>query len=165
VASAIVLPGNEPPPPEPSLKRKQFDEDIGDSDSTKRARTYDSHNGHKQIEPIVLEQQGTRRIGADEERQRGKRMFGALLGVIGGGPSARGRQRQQGGVSEQVVKRRIEIEKRAQEKLKQVNEESKTFHTEQREQMKKLRRKYQWDLDEDSVSYKRMRVAFSNICR
>jgi hypothetical protein len=78
-------------------------------------------------------------------------MFGALLGVIGGGAGARGGERQKGSLSDSVAKRRLEIEKRTQEKLKQVNEESKAFHAEQREQLKKKRQKYQWDLDEHGV--------------
>jgi pinin/SDK/memA/ protein conserved region len=144
LASAVVVPEDPTPTPrqspEPisSLKRRQTD--LSEPDQTsKRAR----------LSPAVKQEpsdhgeteQPTRRASTNiEERKRGQRMFGALLGALS----------QKGG-SSAAAKRRADIEKKQREKLKQVAENASFREQEQLEELKERRRKEQWKWDEQSV--------------
>jgi hypothetical protein len=85
-----------------------------------------------------------RESGKNEERNRGKRMFGALLGAL-----------SQSG-SSAAQKRRADIEKRQQAKLKQISDDATLREREQLEKLKQRRRTEQWKFDEQSVGGNRM---------
>jgi hypothetical protein len=78
-------------------------------------------------------------------------MFGALLGVLGGGQANRARTRP-GVNSDQAAKKRQELERRAQEKLNRVYNDPAPMSAEQLERVQTLRRRKQWDVDEYMVS-------------
>jgi hypothetical protein len=79
--------------------------------------------------------------GAAEERKRGQRLFGALLGTLSQ-TSAKPAHR-----------RRDEIEKRQQDKLRQKDEELADEKRRKREELDAVRRKEQKAWDRQSVSY------------
>jgi hypothetical protein len=82
-----------------------------------------------------------RKSGRDEERKRGQRMFGALLGALS----------SSGAASAKTAKRRADIEKRQADKLKQLEVEVSQKHRQQAEDISKSRRKEQWDVDAAAV--------------
>lgn len=141
IASAVVVPEPEtlPSPPSSSLKRRQS---SLDPESSKRPRL-DTHNIPQSSDdqsPTSAMSPPRRKSsamgsGAAEERRRGQRLFGALLGTLSQ-TSAKPAHR-----------RRDEIEKRQQEKLRQKDEEVTVEKQRKREELEAIRRKEQklWD--------------------
>ncbi|KAL7269043.1 hypothetical protein RUND412_008306 [Rhizina undulata] len=128
IASAVIVPSVEASPPERMSKRRQS---TGSPETSKRTRLHEEESGIINDEAINRggaetravasgehSRPSRRRSGAEEERNRGKRLFGALLGTIGkfqqDSSSARARN--------SAVKRR-EVEAKLQEKLKLQTEE------------------------------------------
>jgi hypothetical protein len=138
IASAVVVPEPEslPKPPSPSLKRRQS---SLDSESSKRPRldTQTSQRSSDDRSPTAAMSPPPRRkcsaigSGAAEERKRGQRLFGALLGTLSQ-TSAKPAHR-----------RRDEIEKRQQDKLRQKDEELADEKRRKREELDAVRRKEQ----------------------
>jgi hypothetical protein len=159
LASAVVIPDVAEPIQEttssiPStLKRRQTDDSEPDGNS-KRARLSPkdgSKDGRShQAEEAERRRAARRESGKAEERNRGKRMFGALLGAL-----------SQSG-SSAAQKRRADIEKRQQAKLKLISDEASLREREQMEQLKIRRRREQWKFDEQSVSADRRIVSSSS---
>jgi pinin/SDK/memA/ protein conserved region len=94
------------------------------------------------------------RGGREEEHRRGKRMFGALLGALGQGQGqggTRSKQRQPSGVSDEAIQRRLEIEKRAQEKLRRMTGDPLPLTKEEEERLRRRRIEVQREVDEQTV--------------
>ncbi|PGH23757.1 hypothetical protein AJ80_02187 [Polytolypa hystricis UAMH7299] len=158
IASAVALPEPEDSPA-PGLKRRQSS--ISDSDSKRRrlssetnndTRTKDHQHSHTSIESNTVSgpannnstaadaQPGRRRTGgAEEERKRGQRLFGALLGTLS--------QRS----SSAAQKRRADIEKKQQAKLKLQDEEYTELTRKKQEDLLALRRTEQKSYDRESM--------------
>ena len=141
IASAVVVPEPEnlPKQTSPSLKRRQS---SLDSESSKRPRldTRTSQHSNNARSPTSAMSPPRRKSsatgsGAAEERKRGQRLFGALLGTLSQ-TSAKPAHR-----------RRDEIEKRQQDKLRQKDEELADEKRRKREELDAVRRKEQklWD--------------------
>jgi hypothetical protein len=159
LASAVVVPEQDLPAESTSLKRRQSDLTESPTDS-KRARLSPEDQRNEQQgqhdsrpdAPVAKAQDELeadddkrtirRRTGRDEERKRGQRMFGALLGTL----SAKGNG------SSTAAKRRADIEKRQAEKLKQLEQDVSQREREQAEELMRTRRKEQWLVDAAAVS-------------
>ncbi|KAI5779694.1 pinin/SDK/memA/ protein conserved region-domain-containing protein [Geopyxis carbonaria] len=127
IASAVVVPPQDDiqervkrrqPPSELSEASKRLrlshDESGNDSGTTK-----DINDGSRATAERLTEEPSLRRkTGADEERKRGKRLFGALLGTIGKFQKETSSQRARSN----AVKRR-EVEAKLEEKMKLQTEE------------------------------------------
>lgn len=171
IASAIIIPDSiEDVAPatskdSPSLKRRQSE--SPDTEPSKRARrsseersrspndilsrrnsTANGAHGSPPTGPNSHESRSARndrrQTGREEERVRGKRMFGAILGALSGAPSGRGS-------AAGVQKRRADIEKRAQAKLRQMDEVGRQRQQEMSEQVRRRRRREQWIFDEEAM--------------
>jgi pinin/SDK/memA/ protein conserved region len=142
IASAVVVvpePETFSKQPSPSLKWRQS---SLDSESSKRPRldTRISQQSNDDSSPTSVMSPPRRKSsaigsGAAEERKRGQRLFGALLGTLSQ-TSAKPAHR-----------RRDEIEKRQQDKLRQKDEELADEKRRKREELDAARRKEQkvWD--------------------
>jgi hypothetical protein len=146
IASAVVVPEPEDLPGQtsPSLKRRQS---SLDSESSKRPRleTRTSQHSNDARSPTLAMSPPRRKSsvigsGAAEERKRGQRLFGALLGTLSQ-TSAKPAHR-----------RRDEIEKRQQDKLRQKDEELADEKRKKRQELDALRRKEQQLWDKQGVS-------------
>ena len=155
IASAIAIPepadlpkqdsiSNGETPAPGSLKRRQSS--TSDTDSKRRrlsiedvskpdvaANTADA----TATSPPRDERRKSRQV---EERKRGQRLFGALLGTLSQG------------TSNAAQKRRADIEKRQQDKLKRQDEDDEVRRRERLENLKAIRRKEQVKYEERTVS-------------
>jgi len=149
IASAIVVPDapedhtpSEPSPgPGNSLKRRQSSTSENDSKRTRLNRD-GSNEPPKATKVDDGRREARRKSGQVEERKRGQRLFGALLGTLSQSSSS------------SAAKRRADIEKRQQAKLKQQAEEDSQRQQERLEELKATRRREQVKLDEQAVSLK-----------
>ena len=146
VASAVILP--EDPievavPSSPALKRRQSS--FTDEKSKRIRLSHDESDSRPEsaASPSTTPIDRTaerRKSGQVEERRRGQRLFGALLGTLSQSSSSA------------AHKRRTDIEKKQQAKLRQQAEE----HDEQKKQRKEallvVRRREQVKFDKQSVS-------------
>ncbi|EHA20278.1 hypothetical protein ASPNIDRAFT_136103, partial [Aspergillus niger ATCC 1015] len=156
LASAVALPDQDTiiPSPEAGLKRRQSS--ITDPDSENKRRRLSSQAEHhddtqsipdrKQSSPDVTERKPRRGAGRDEERKRGQRLFGALLGTLSQSSSSA------------AQKRRADIERRQQDKLKLQDEEYGELKKKRREERAAIRKKEQRFYEEES-----MRTRHSNM--
>jgi pinin/SDK/memA/ protein conserved region len=151
LASAVVVPEDTPSESGPSLKRRQS---SISSETSKRPRlhtdnSYQSSHGSPTQSATVMSPPPARRkmsaLGVDsvEEKKRGQRLFGGLLGTLSQ-TSAKPAHRK-----------RDEIEKRQQEKIRQKDEELAEEKRRKREQIESIRREDQKVWDEQSVSASR----------
>ena len=139
VASAVILPDEISPPP--GYKRRPSSASA--SDSKRRRLSDDTHNpvGSKNEDSDHVERAGQRRAtGQAEERKRGKRLFGALLGTL-----------SQNSSSSIAQQRRAEIERKQQTKLKRQAEEYNARKKDDKEKLLASRREEQKKFDEQSV--------------
>ncbi|TLD21654.1 pinin/SDK/memA domain protein [Venturia nashicola] len=154
IASAIVVPeAIEPSPdtaaqspgPGASLKRRQSSTSENDS---KRPRLSEDGSTDSPAPAKVEDdrREARRRNGQVEERKRGQRLFGALLGTLS--------QR----ATPSTSKRRAEIEHRQKEKLKQQTEEDVRRRQERQEELRAARMRQQFKFDEQN-----MRLRHSNM--
>ena len=145
VASVVVVPeAPQPTSPQSALKRRQSS--ISEHESKRPRLSIDSSDhqngkgGPEAADPG--EQRATRRVGGQlEERRRGQRLFGALLGTLSQSSSTASQRR------------RADIEKKQQAKLKLQDEE---FDQKRKEKLAKLqekRRKEQEKYDGQSVRF------------
>jgi hypothetical protein len=143
VASAIVIPESaDPSSPTrssliaeaPSLKRRQSD--ASDTESKRRRFSTDDSAPVAAPEAKLDERRKSRQL---EERKRGQRLFGGLLGTLSQGSS------------NSAQKRRADIERRQQAKLKQQDEEDSQRRRERLENLMTIRRREQKKRDEKTV--------------
>lgn len=145
VPSAVILPESEQSPsPPPTLKRRQSS--LSD-DRSKRARLGHDDTYTSRQDTITPPQSATldrrpperQRSGQLEERKRGQRLFGALLGTLSQSSSST------------AQKRRTDIEKRQQAKLKLQAEEQDEKKKLKLEALLVVRRREQKKFDKQSV--------------
>lgn len=139
-----------PPSPDATLKRRNSSTTDPDPDSKRRRLSTQEEKDHPASDrkPSILdtaEQRPGRRAsrqanGREEERKRGQRLFGALLGTLS--------QRS----STAAEKRRADIERKQQVKLKLQDEEYDELKKKKREERVALRKKRQRYYEEESVS-------------
>ena len=145
VASAVILPESEQSPSPPvTLKRRQS---SYSDDRSKRPRL--GHHDTNGSRPATMtppqsaiqdtRQSERRRSGQMEERKRGQRLFGALLGTLSQSSSST------------AQKRRTDIEKKQQAKLKLQAEEQDEKKRQKLEALLVVRRREQRKFDKQSV--------------
>ncbi|KAJ9639463.1 hypothetical protein H2199_006497 [Coniosporium tulheliwenetii] len=149
VASAVVVP--EPPQPaSPQASNKRRQSSVSES-GNKRPRLSRDRD-HEEIRdtappPVEDDDRASRRkSGQAEERKRGQRLFGALLGTLSQSSSTA------------AQKRRADIEKKQQAKLKLQAEEFDQKQKERLDELMRVRRLEQKKFDEQS-----MRIRHSNL--
>jgi hypothetical protein len=127
--------------PVQSLKRRQSS--ISENDAKRPRVSTDGTATESRESPIDSDRRAARRqSGQVEERKRGQRLFGALLGTLS----------QSSGSPSTAQKRRADIEKRQQAKLKLQAEEVSQRQHQQKEELTATRRQAQKKYDEQSVS-------------
>ena len=142
VASAVVLPEpSEVAPPEPTLKRRQS---SIESNTAKRPRISPEATQDSRSPPPVANGQERRRGnarggGALEERKRGQRLFGAILGTLAQTSPSAGQRR------------RAEIEKKQQAKLRQKDDDDEDRKKQKKEELLAIRQREQKSWDEESM--------------
>ncbi len=139
MASAVILPDESPP--SPGLKRRPSS--PSESEQKRRRLSGGSTELGKDEERISIDAQPRertrRRLGKDEEKKRGQRLFGALLGTLSqNSPTT-------------AQKRRADIERKQQTKLKQQAQEYDARKKEDLEKLLSVRRREQKKFDEQSV--------------
>lgn len=135
LASAVALP--EPLSPESGLKRKSS---ISNADRKRRRLSSQEDHISSQVFDHTGERNPIRRGGGrTEDRKRGQRLFGALLGTLSQSSSTPSQ------------KRREDIEKRQQAKLKQQEEEYDELKRKKREELISARRKEQRLYEKEAV--------------
>jgi hypothetical protein len=147
ITSAITVPDAIEPvtglgseSPVQSLKRRQSS--VSESDSKRPRVSTDGYVQRSKESPVDNDRRSARRQGGQlEERKRGQRLFGALLGTLSQSSSST------------AQKRRADIEKRQQAKLKQQAEEVSQRQHQQLEELTTTRRQVQKKYDEQSVSF------------
>ena len=147
VASAVILPEESTgfsTTSSPTLKRRQ----SSFADERNKRPRLSAGEGNGRPDPAASPATPTqptnqalerRRSGQVEERKRGQRLFGALLGTLSQSSSST------------AQKRRTDIEKKQQEKLKQQAEEQDEKKKHKREALLAVRRKEQVKFDKQSV--------------
>ncbi|KKY23575.1 putative pinin sdk mema domain-containing protein [Phaeomoniella chlamydospora] len=143
IASAVVLPEQtETPPRSPTLKRRQS---SLDSSEAKRPRfSTEQSQDFKSAPPSSADGQDRRRSsargrGVVEERKRGQRLFGAILGTLSQSSSSVGQRK------------RAEIEKKQLDKLKARREEDEERKQKRKEELTVTRRRQQKLWDEEGI--------------
>ncbi|KAL6717017.1 hypothetical protein ACLMJK_004931 [Lecanora helva] len=147
VASAVILPDETSEPPAaspPSLKRRQSSISDGQSKRPRLSRGESSNHLESAASPATptapLDRASERRkSGQVEERKRGQRLFGALLGTLSQSSSST------------AQKRRTDIERKQQAKLKQQEEEQDEKKKQKREALHVIRRREQVKYDKQSM--------------
>jgi alpha-galactosidase/6-phospho-beta-glucosidase family protein len=148
LTSAILVPEALEPTRAPgsaspvqSLKRRQSS--VSENDAKRPRVSTDGTTTTQSLEsPVDGDRRTARRQnGQLEERKRGQRLFGALLGTLSQSSSS----------SSTAQKRRADIEKRQQAKLKLQAEEVSQRQHQQREELTATRRQAQKKYDEQSV--------------
>lgn len=151
VASAVIIPEPEESQPLPTKRRQSS---TSESPTTKRPRlSNDASAGSPTVlrdSPQPIEQKASsenvkptderRKSSVQEERKRGQRLFGGLLSTLSQS-TPNGQQ-----------KRRLEIEKRQQERAKQQKEEDEVRRAEKLAKLKAIRKTEQVKFDEQTVS-------------
>lgn len=154
ISSAVVIP-EQPPPieeelPSPSLKRRQSSQSV---ETNKRPRI-DSTNGsisHGSPPPPSAMSPPRRKsslfTGA-EEKKRGQRLFGGLLGTLSQTSS------------KPTHRKRDEIEKRQQDRLRRDVEEREEETKRRKEELDRTRRAEQkvWDRQSSKLGHRNMRA-------
>ncbi|KAI9375626.1 pinin/SDK/memA/ protein conserved region-domain-containing protein [Aspergillus egyptiacus] len=137
LASAVIVPDedNLAPSPQSGLKRRQSSTTDLDSDSKRRRLSNENENQTEaaperrpSTEDQNLERKRNRR---DEERKRGQRLFGSLLGTLSQSSNSA------------AQRRRADIERKQQDKLKLQDEEYGELKKKRREERLALRKKEQ----------------------
>lgn len=143
VASAVVVPEATEPPPQGALKRRQSS--ISETDSKRPRLSTDATNNHNgkidspTTDTASNQQAARRRSGQIDERKRGQRLFGALLGTLAQSSSSASQRR------------RADIEKKQQEKLKVQDAQVDQKRKARLANLKELRQREQERFDKQSV--------------
>ena len=159
VASAVILPESEQPQSPPAtLKRRQS---SPSDDRSKRPRLGPNDSNDGAPDTMTPQQSATqdtrqserRRSGQLEERKRGQRLFGALLGTLSQSSSST------------AQKRRTDIERKQQAKLKLQAEEQDEKKKQRLEALLVVRRREQKKFDKQSVrSVSREKGLYFMVC-
>jgi hypothetical protein len=164
IASAVVIPEPEPPRSPPTKRRRSS---TADSTSKRPRLSEDANTNYSTVKdrsPKAIESskdapeekpnersQERRKSSVQEERKRGQRLFGGLLSTLSQS-TPNGQQ-----------KRRLEIEKRQQEKVKQQKAADEGRRMEKLANLKAIRKEEQIKFDEQAVSISPVGIlAFSN---
>ncbi|KAL8672077.1 MAG: hypothetical protein Q9168_003437 [Polycauliona sp. 1 TL-2023] len=142
VASAVIVPEVEEQPTQPSDSTKRRNSSISEG-SSKRPRLA-SEISRNQTETLNTSSESTgpsnrSRSGQLEERKRGQRLFGALLGTLSQSSSSA------------ANKRRTDIEKKQQAKLRVQAEEHEEQKKQRLDSLMAVRRKEQKKYDKQSM--------------
>lgn len=135
-------------PRENPQKRRQSS--VSEAGIKRRRLSIDNTNNDSQDGPRHQDDSPTdrrpdrRRTGAVEERKRGQRLFGALLGTLSQSSSSA------------AQRRRADIDKKQQEKLKLQAQEFDQRKQQRLEELMVIRRREQKKFDEQTVSYPAM---------
>ncbi|KAL3473980.1 pinin/SDK/memA/ protein conserved region-domain-containing protein [Aspergillus californicus] len=137
LASVVIIPDQDAivPSPDSGLKRRQSLTTELDSD-TKRRRL-STHNENQEPEPATKRRPSTegqaepKRNRRDDERKRGQRLFGSVLGTLSQSSSSA------------AQRRRADIERKQQDKLKSQDEEYGELKKKKKEERLALRKKEQ----------------------
>ena len=146
ISSAVIVPEPEDlSPTSPPRKRRQSSESYHDSFKRPRLDTQDIRysNGHPLPSSTTSPPRRKSSVigsGAVEERKRGQRLFGALLGTLSQSSTTT------------TQRRRADIERKQLGKLQQRDEEHEVEKRKKREKLDVTRRKEQKVWDEQSVS-------------
>ncbi|KAL4883461.1 pinin/SDK/memA/ protein conserved region-domain-containing protein [Aspergillus karnatakaensis] len=119
LASAVIIPDQDsnPPSPDPGLKRRQSSITDHDPDSKRRRLSTQTNEQSpeqrkdRQTSPPKPGPQESERKRRDEDRKRGQRLFGSLLGTLSQSSNSA------------AQRRRADIERKQQDKLKLQDEE------------------------------------------
>ncbi|OCK75698.1 hypothetical protein K432DRAFT_361627 [Lepidopterella palustris CBS 459.81] len=157
IASAVVLPETQESLPRPAsppngIKRRQSS--VSEQDGKRRRLSTEGYNESRRdsTSNAAAPDRGVERRRSDKhdidavERKRGKRLFGAMLGALSQGSSTT------------AQKRRADIEKKQQAKLKLQAEELDQKKRQRLDEIMASRRKEQKKFDEES-----MRIRHSNL--
>ncbi|KIW02493.1 uncharacterized protein PV09_06295 [Verruconis gallopava] len=137
---------------EPSLKRRQSD--VSDSEPKRRRLSQNDSTAPPAGPDTNTLQDERRKTRQLEERKRGQRLFGALLGTLSQGSSI------------PASKLRADIERRQQAKLKQQDEEDSQRRKQRLEDLKAIRRKEQRKRDEKAMKIRHANLLhFANFFR
>ncbi|KAK7566516.1 hypothetical protein IWX92DRAFT_84950 [Phyllosticta citricarpa] len=150
LASAVFVPDNSPPatsPPRDNPSHKRRQSSLSETGSKRPRLSEDNTNNELQDGPPAentTDRAADRRVdrrrnGNVEERKRGQRLFGALLGTLSQSSSSA------------ASRRRADIEKKQQEKLKLQAEEFDQHKKQKLEDLLVVRRREQKKFDEQSV--------------
>ncbi|KAI9824500.1 MAG: hypothetical protein M1819_000855 [Sarea resinae] len=143
IASAVAVPEDPVPrsPPQGHAKRRQSS--ISETGSKRPRlspeRSTDGHDGAAQPLPAAERRADRRKSGQVEERKRGQRLFGALLGTLSQSSSST------------AQKRRADIEKKQQAKLRLQAEEYDEKKKKDLDELIKLRRQEHKKYEEQSM--------------
>ncbi|KAJ5083495.1 hypothetical protein N7456_012922 [Penicillium angulare] len=143
LASAVAVPDQDNQRQSPTSFAKRRNSSVTDHDPKRprlngqsetspqshRQRPSPSRTASTPAEDGSAEKQPTRKGGRDEDRKRGQRLFGALLGTLSQSSSSA------------AQKRRADIEKRQQDKLKSQASEYDGLKKKSREQRELIRKK------------------------
>ncbi|KAF2400797.1 hypothetical protein EJ06DRAFT_509691 [Trichodelitschia bisporula] len=136
IASAVIIPAatEQAPPfhPAPSLKRRQSSVSVADN---KRARL--SSSSHSPRSPAPPADRPRRVNHQAEERKRGQRLFGALLGTLSASANS------------DAHTRRRDIEKRQKRKLAEQFDEASRRHKERMDELELVRKREQEKFDKE----------------
>ncbi|GME49540.1 Pinin/SDK/MemA protein [Neofusicoccum parvum] len=152
VASAVVVPESSAPASPRDNPQKRRQSSVSEAGSKRPRLSIDNTNNDSQ--DGQQHQDGShpdrradrRRSGAIEERKRGQRLFGALLGTLSQSSSSA------------AQRRRADIDKKQQEKLKLQAEEADQRKKQRLEELTIVRRREQKKFDEQT-----MRIHHSNL--
>lgn len=141
VASAVIVPEVEEQSTQPLDSAKRRNSSFSE-ESTKRPRLGSEISRHQETSYTTTEparHSDRKKSGQLEERKRGQRLFGALLGTLSQSSSST------------ANKRRTDIEKKQQAKLKLQAEEHEEQKKQRLESLMAVRRKEQKKYDKQSV--------------
>ncbi|KAB2578964.1 Pinin/SDK/MemA protein [Lasiodiplodia theobromae] len=152
IASAVVVPESSAPASPRDNPQKRRQSSVSEAGSKRPRLSIDDTNNDSQDGPRHQNDSPTdrradrRRSGAVEERKRGQRLFGALLGTLSQSSSTA------------AQRRRADIDKKQQEKLKLQAQEFDQRKKQRLEELMVVRRREQKKFDEQT-----MRIRHSNI--
>ena len=144
MASAVIVPEMEAKAGQTPSHQKRRQSSVSSQDSKRRRLSYDNGAPSRSAEikcPVSPTDRKRDRVkeGRLEERKRGQRLFGALLGTLSQSSSST------------AQKRRADIEDKQRSKLKAQNEEETERRKEKIEALTRLRRKEQIRFERESV--------------
>ncbi len=162
LASAVVIPDQDSdiPSPEHGAKRRQSSTADPDSDIKRRRLSAQDDNQDSEQPPARrpsspkagVSDSERRRNRRDEERKRGQRLFGSLLGTLSQSSNSA------------AQRRRADIERKQQDKLKIQDEEYGELKKKRREDRLALRKKEQKLYEKEMVGFLFLQTELGESC-